>query len=149
MNFEINSQDKAFLKLAAKVATGQAADDEKARLESLIRDQPRYVREFGKLQREFANDMKADLRISALKIMLGKAKPAEIKAIAALKQAHPEHGDTYQDAVDFLQNLATREDSKKTMKIQPMPDRVRKELQSKLQEAREQISLRKTRLRSV
>jgi len=137
MKFEMNFQDKAFLKLAAKVASSQATAEEQLDLEKLLHDHPRYEPEFLQLKQELRQDHKASLWLSALRVMLKTADPKEIKNIAALKQADPEQWREYQDAKEFTEALASREESVKTMKIQAMPDHVRKELLARLKASRE------------
>ena len=143
MKIDMATQDKAFLKLAAKDASGQATSDEQFALEKLLQDHPRYRREFRELMRELQKD--SDLGIFALRVVLGKASPNEVKKIKALKQSAPEQWNEYQDAVNFLKDIASQKESTKSTKIQPMPEHVRKELQAKLKDAREKANLRSRR----
>ena len=128
MKFEMNFQDKAFLTLALKIVSRHATAKEKTDFERLLRDQPHYRQEGRRLDRELRHDHQHQFWLSAVRVILNVASPEEVKMIESLKETDPEQWDKYQDAVEFLEVLASRAESIKTMKIQPMPARVREEL---------------------
>lgn len=136
MKFEMSSQDKAFLTLASKVVSGHATAKEQIDFEKLLSDQPHYRREFRGLDRELWHERQQQFWLSAVRVILKIANPEEAKMIESLKETDPKQWDKYQDAVQFLEVLASRAESIKTMKIQPMPAHVREELLTGLEASR-------------
>lgn len=132
MKYEMSSQDKAFLTLALKVASGHATTPQRIELEKLIRDQPRYRKDFKRLNEGLTDEKQNQFWISAIRVLLKIADPAEAKMIESLKETDPGQWGEFQDAVEFLTILASRQEAMKTMKIQPMPAHIREDVLSGL-----------------
>jgi hypothetical protein len=136
MKFEMSSQSRVFLTMASKVVSGHATAKEKLDFERLLIDQPRYRQEFRRFDRELRYDHEQEFWLSAVRVILKVASAEEVKMIKSLKETDPEQWEKCQDAVEFLEVLASREESLKTLKIQPMPARVREEMLAGLKASR-------------
>lgn len=137
MKFEISSQDKAFLTMASKIISGNATASERSEFEQMIRSQPRYTKQFQQLNRELRHDNQNQFWVSVVRVILKVADPAEVKMIESLKETNPDQFEQYQEAVEFLVVLASREKALKTMKLQPMPTHVREKALADLKASRE------------
>jgi ATP-dependent helicase/DNAse subunit B len=128
MKFDMKPQDKAFVKLAQKVAAGKSSSKDQVELESMMRQNPELREEFSELQRNLLDEKTADFWAVAVRVMVGTASKKEAKQIESLRTENPKQWEKYQDAVDFLDAMASRHEAVKDRKIEPMPPDVRKEL---------------------
>lgn len=132
----MSSQDRAFLTLASKVVGGHATAKEKIDFERLLIDQPSFRQEFRRFEEELRYDRQQEFWLSAVRVILKVASAEEVKMIRSLKETDPKQWEKYQDALEFLEVLAARAESIKTMKVQPMPAPVREELLAGLKATR-------------
>ncbi len=138
MKFDMKPKDKAFLKLANKIAAGRGTGQDRVELEAMMKENPELRDEFGALQRNLRDEETAEFWAVAVRAMVGAAIPEEVKQIESLKTTDLERWEKYQDALDLINAMASRHDSLKSRKIEPMPLHVRKELLR-------QLSLEKTK----
>ena len=128
MKFDMKPPDKAFLKLAERVAAGKGSGKDRVELESMMKENPELREEFAELQRNLLDEETAEFWAVAVRVMVGTSSKAEVKQIESLKTDDQKQWGKYQDALDFINAMSSRHDSPESRKIEPMPPHVRKEL---------------------
>ncbi len=128
MKFDMKSQDKAFLRLAERVAAGKESGKDRDELESMMKENPELGEEFDKLQRNLSDELASEFWSVAVRVMVGTASPDEVNRIESLKTTDAKQWEKYQDALDFINSMASLRNPPKNPKIEPMPPHVRKEL---------------------
>lgn len=128
MRFDMRPEDKAFLRLAEKVAAGKGSRNDRDELKIIMKENPELGEEFDKLRRNLDDEMAAEFWSVAVRVMVGTASPEEVNQIESLKTTDPHQWEEYQDALDFVNAMASLRESPKSPKIEPMPPHVRKEL---------------------
>lgn len=132
MKFDMQPSDKAFLRLAEKVAAGKGSSKDQAELDSMIEQNPELNAEFAELKRNLRDEQTAEFWGVAVRVMVGAATKDEIRRIEALKTDEPQQWEKYQDALEFLNGMAVRPEVLRHSKPRQMPPNLRKELLSNL-----------------
>lgn len=132
MKFDMKPEDRAFLKLAEAVATGTGDSKKREELEMMMQNNPELRAEFAELQKNVRDENLAEFWSVAVRVMVGTASPQEVEQVESWKSREPERWGKYQEALEFVDALASRHDSLKRLKIGPLPPKVREKLLKEL-----------------
>jgi hypothetical protein len=146
MKFAMSSENERFLKLAIRVISRVASQDEQGELGRLMTATPALRDEFSKLKRSFKHDEDSAFTELYLRVLFKTASPEEVARIRSLQKSDPKRWREFLDFGCVLQVLGRgpQVPEKSGDSPEPMPEAVRKRLVSALEQKQKEVQSRRT-----
>ena len=118
--------------VACRQELAQAAADESSRLAKYLKDKEAYRTTFEHMQALRQTEVNEKFLQNAIRVLCGKATATELEEIRALEQQEPEQWRRFQYIRAVLTGVARTAEVEDDLKPEPMPERVRLALATKL-----------------
>lgn len=145
MKFAMSSESERFLKLAIKVISRVASQDEQSELDRLMTATPALRDKFSRLKRDFRIDEGLAFTELYLRVLFKTASPEEVAEVRSLQKSHPSRWREFLEFGSVLQVLGegAQVPEKSGDSPEPMPEAVRKRLVSALEQKQKEVQSRR------
>jgi hypothetical protein len=138
MAIELKPEERGFLSLACKVASGHATAEEKKQLDGLLAERPELKQRLKDIERHFTVDQENELMEEFIRVLVGTASGPESAKVMELRTTAPKK---WQQFVRFRAALERLIDPPLASDVEaavnaPMPERVRERLLRELEQKR-------------
>ena len=145
MNFAMSSESERFLKLAVKVISRVASQDEQSELDRLMTATPVLRDGFLQVKRDLEAGEDLAFTELYLRVLFKTASPEEVSRIRSLQKSSPKRWREFLDFGSVLQVLGEGAQVPESSgdSPEPMPEAVRKRLVSALEQKQKEVQSRR------